>query len=164
MYKIELLSDYHSVETFDCGDEAKNRFLARFALQNSKGGLGRTYVAVRPAGGETIHGYYTISSSSVKFDNLPPSRLPKYPIPAILIGKLAVDIRSQHRGLAKVLLQDALKRALAVAEEVGVFLVEIKAVNDTVRDFYVKRGFREMLDDPLKLYMSVKTIRSLVSR
>ncbi len=71
MYKIELLTEHHAVDSFNCGDENKNKFLQKYALQNSKGGLGRTYIAVKPGDTTKVYGYYTISSSAVKFESLP---------------------------------------------------------------------------------------------
>ena len=163
MYKIELLTDNHFIDSFDCGDEDKNKFLQKYALQNSKGGLGRTYVAVRPADNTKVYGYYTISSSAVKFENLPESRFfPRYPIPAILIGKLATDEETQKQGLGTALLFDALKRAAGVAEEVGIFLVEIKALNERAKKLYLKTGFVEMIDEPMKLYIGLKKVRKLL--
>lgn len=161
---ISAAHDEIVLAAFDCGDERKNKFLKNFALQNSKGGLGRTFVAVKPDD-ETgkVFGYYTISSSAVKFESLPPAKhLPRYPLPAILIGKLAIDKTAQKQGLGTALLFDALKRSTKVAEEIGVFLIEIKAVNETAKNLYVKIGFLEMLDEPLKLYLSIKKVRQLL--
>lgn len=163
MYKIELLSGDHDVESFDCGDEKKNQFLRKFALQNTKGGLGRTFVAVKPDEPSRIYGYYTISSSSVKFENPPSAHLPRYPLPAILIGKLATDLSAQGMGLGTALLFDALKRSTRVAEEIGIFLVEIHAVDEKARSIYEKRGFTSMQDDPKKMYMNLKKVRKLLN-
>ena len=163
MYKIELLNDNHVVGSFDCGDEKKNEWLGKFALQNSKGGLGRTYVAVKPPDTKSVYGYYTISSSAVKFENPPSSHLPRYPLPAVLIGKLATDNVAQNQGLGTALLFNALKRALKVAEEIGIYLVEIKAVDEKAKDIYIKRGFTPMEDEPMKLYMNLKKVRKAVA-
>lgn len=80
MYRIVLLRDDHALDKFDCGDARKNDWLQKYALQNTKGGLGRTYVAVKLPDERTVYGYYTISSSSVKFEN--PPQGPSHPIPA----------------------------------------------------------------------------------
>ncbi len=162
MYKIELLTADHDTTSFDCGDGKKNEFLRRYALQNTKGGLGRTFVAVEDGGEIRVYGYYTISSSSVKFENPPNAHLPRYPLPTILIGKLATDILAQNQGLGTALLFDALKRATRVAEEIGVFLVEIQAVDERARAIYEKRGFTAMDDSPAKLYMNLKKVRKLL--
>ncbi|CAN5346545.1 GNAT family N-acetyltransferase [soil metagenome] len=163
MYKIELLTGDHGTESFDCGDNKKNEFLHRFGLQNTKGGLGRTYVAVKPPDKTSIFGYYTISSSSIKFEQPPSSHLPRYPLPAVLIGKLATDREAQNQGLGTALLFDALRRVARVADEIGIFLVEIRAVNEKAKDIYVKRGFTPMDDDPLKLFMNLKKVRKLLA-
>lgn len=162
MYKIELLTGTHNTASFDCGDERKNRFLQKFALQNTKGGLGRTYVAVLPDDQTRILGYYTISSSSVKFDELPDINLPRYPLPSILIGKLATDLSAQNQGIGTILLFDALARAARVSEEIGIFVVEIRALNNKARSIYEKRGFTSMRDDPMKMFMNLKKVRKLL--
>ncbi len=162
MYRIELLTGDHDTDLFDCGDEKKNEFLRKYALQNTKGGLGRTFVAVKPPDEKRIYGYYTISSSSVTFENPPSSHLPRYPLPAVLIGKLATDKTAQNQGLGTALLFDALKRAARVAEEIGIFLVEIQAVNGKAKAIYEKRGFTAMDDEPSKLYMNLKKVRKLL--
>ena len=161
MYKIELLTPDHDTDSFDCGDGAKNEFLRKFALQNTKGGLGRTFVAVKPPDKRRIFGYYTISSSAVKFDE-PPPHLPRYPLPTILIGKLATDIKAQNQGLGTALLYNALSRAARVAEDIGVFYVEIRAVNEKAKTIYEKRGFSAMDDDHLKLFMNLMKVRKLL--
>jgi GNAT superfamily N-acetyltransferase len=163
VYKIELLTADHATGVFDCGDEKKNEFLVKFALQNTKGGLGRTYVAIKPPDNTSIYGYYTISSSSVRFEHPPGSHLPRYPLPAILIGKLATAIEAQNQGLGTALLFDALKRAARVAEDIGIFLVEIRAVNEKAKQIYIKRGFTPMDDQPMKLFMNLKKVRKLLS-
>lgn len=162
MYSIQRLSEKHLVHSFDCGVESKNRFLQKFALQNAKGGLGRTYVAVRPPDKSTVFGYYTISSSSVKFENLPTKNLPRYPVPSVLIGKLAIDKKAQGQGLGSALLFDALKRAAHIADEIGVFLVEVKAIDQSAKKFYSKHEFTEMQDSQLSLFLSLKKIRNLL--
>jgi len=164
MYRIELLTGDHDTASFDCGDENKNTFLTKYALQNTKGGLGRTFVAVKPPDELRIYGYYTISSSSVKFESPPSSHLPRYPLPAILIGKLAADIEAQNQGLGAALLFNALKRSARVAEDIGIFLVEIQAVNEKAKSIYEKRGFTPMDDDPLKLFMNLKKVRKLLEK
>lgn len=161
-YFIELITGDHDLESFDCGDERKNVFLTKFALQNTKGGLGRTYVAVEQSEPTVVFGYYTISSSSITFND-PPAHLPRYPLPSVLIGKLATDINAQNQGLGTMLLFDALQRAARVAEEIGIFLVEIDAVNDKARAIYEKRGFTSMKDEPSKMYMNLKKVRKLLS-
>lgn len=158
-FDIEPLTTSHDRQFFDCGEPSLNDFLQRFARQNDDKGLGRTFVAVRP--GETaIWGYYTMSSGAVSFDTVP-EKLPRYPIPIIHIGRLAVDLRARGQELGELLLIDALRRTSMVAEQIGIYAVEVRALNDTARAFYLKYGFAALLDDPLHLYLPMKTIRQL---
>jgi len=156
-YRIEPLGIEHDRAAFDCEEPGLNDFLKRYARQNDQKGLGRTFVAVRP-GDQKIYGYYTISSGSVHFDTIP-EKLPRYPIPVAHLGRLAVDRQAKGQGLGKALLADALKRILAVADQMGVYAVEVFALNEAARDFYIKFGFRPLLDDRQHLYMPMSFIR-----
>ncbi len=92
------------------------------------------------------------------FDTIP-EKLPRYPIPVAHLGRLAVDRQAKGQGLGKALLADALKRILAVADQLGVYAVEVFALNEAARDFYIKFGFRPLLDDRQHLYMPMSFIR-----
>ena len=158
-FEIEPLNSSHGRQLFDCGEPSLNDFLQRFARQNDTRGLGRTFVAVH-AGETAIMGYYTIASGALTFDTVP-EKLPRYPIPVIHIGRLAVDLRARGQGLGEWLLIDALRRAALIAEQLGIYAVEVRALNDAARAFYLKYGFVALLDDPLHLYLPMKTIRQL---
>lgn len=158
-FRIEPLAPTHDRGAFDCGEPSLNDFLKRFARQNDDKGLGRTYAAVLPDESK-IYGYYTVASGAIRFDNVP-EKLPRYPVPVIHLGRLAVDVSATGQGLGKILLLDALKRAASVAEQLGIYAVEVYALNDTARAFYLKYGFAPLLDDELHLYLTVKAIRKL---
>jgi cytidyltransferase-like protein len=151
------LNNEHDRAAFDCEEPSLNDFLKRYARQNDQKGLGRTFVAVRP-GDRKIYGYYTISSGSVQFDTIP-EKLPRYPIPVAHLGRLAVDRQAKGQGLGKALLADALKRVSAVADQLGMYAVEVFALNEAARDFYLKFGFRPLLDDRQHLYLPMSFIR-----
>lgn len=139
-----------------------NRYLSQYARQNDEKGLSRTFVAVSATGAARIHGYYTLSNGSVAFENLPDEqRLPRYPVPTALLGRLAVDRDSQGQGLGTRLLLDALRRSAQVSQEIGVFAVEVVALDEGARAFYTKFGFRPLADDRLHLYMTLKAIHKL---
>lgn len=156
---IESLSSKHDRSSFDCGEQSLNTYLKQYARQNDVKGLGRTYVAVEP-GQTQIEGYYTISTGAVTFEQVP-EKLPRYPIPVVHLGRLAVDLRSQGKALGELLLIDALKRAAQASEQLGIYAVEVRALNENARRFYLKYGFTPLLDDELHLYLSMKTIRKL---
>lgn len=159
-YLVEPLSTRHDRDAFDCGEPSLNDFLKRYARQNDDKGLGRTYVAVRPDDSH-IYGYYTIASASVRFDAIP-EKLPRYPIPMVHLGRLAIDQAAKGQGLGKALLADALARVAGFADHLGIYAVEVYALNEAAKEFYLKFGFTPLLDDPLHLYMPMKTIRKLV--
>jgi len=150
---------------FDCGEPSLNVFFHRYARINDTLGIGRTYVALEAQSGR-VAGYFTISMGAVKSDALPEAarkRLPRYPIPTAHIGRLAVDAGFQGRGLGKLLLVEALSKALAASESVGVYAVDVVALHDRAKAFYLKYGFLEMLDEPLHLFMPLGTIRRVLS-
>lgn len=158
-----LARSHHDRAGFDCGKEVLNIFLRNFARQNDEKGLGRTYVLAE-AGQAAILGYYTISTGEIEFDDVPkPVRkgLPSYPIPVSHIGRLAIDKRMQGKGFGTDLLIDAFRRTLAAAEQIGIHAVEVVALDDEAKRFYLRFGFVELLDDPLHLYLAVGTIRQL---
>jgi hypothetical protein len=92
-HAIELLTAAHNCSQFTCGNDWLDKYLRKHALRNQQKGYGKTYVAVRE-GGARVDGYYTVSMSSVQFENLPDdlrfAGMPKYPMPAAHIGCLAV--------------------------------------------------------------------------
>jgi GNAT superfamily N-acetyltransferase len=158
-YVIEPLNTSHDRESFDCGEPGLNDFLKRFARQNDEKGLGRTFVAVE-AGSHVIKGYHTISTGSLKFDNVP-EKLPRYPIPVAHLGRLAVDVSARGQGLGEYLLLDALARIAAIAEQIGVYAIEVYALSEQAKNFYLKYGFKPLLDDTLHLYLPMKAVRKL---
>lgn len=158
-YTVEILNKNHNRKNFDCGEESLNTFLAKFARQNSERGLGRTFVAVLPDD-ETVYGYYTISGGAVRFETVP-DKLPRYPIPVVLLGRLAVDIKAKGAGLGEYLLLDALKKAAQFSDELGIYAVEVYALNEQAKKFYQKYGFLELLDDALHLHLPIQTIKEL---
>lgn len=162
-WRIELLDKSHQRDVFDCGEETLNTFLRSHAGQNARRDISRTYVAL-PIESEVVAGYYTLSSGSVGFENLPAEatkRLPKYPVPTAHLGRLAVDRTFQGRGLGGLLLIDALKRVRDTADSIGIHAVTVDALNASARRFYEAHGFQSLRDDKLHLFLPMATIRKL---
>ncbi len=138
-------------------------WLKQRASQFEKRDLSRTYVAVRP-GSSIVLGYYAISNHRVDYQDLPADQakgLPRIDVPVILLGRLAVDRTAQGAGLGSLLLVDVLRRSTLLSEIVGVRAVEVEAVDDAARGFYLKYGFTPLLDDPLHLILPIQVIRKL---
>lgn len=160
-WRIELLNDRHERGGFACGKASLDVFLHTQAGQYHRKGVGRTYVAVRPDEARVI-GYYTLAASSVAFADIPKAlskKLPKHPVPTILLGRLAVDLTARGIGLGSGLLADALHRALQVAEQLGVFAVHAHAIDDEAKAFYAHFGFVPLLDQERHMMLPLATIR-----
>lgn len=157
---IESLTKQHNRANFDCGEESLNNFLKKYARQNDERGLGKTFVVVEENTTEIL-GYYTLSSGSVTFEEVP-ENLPRYPVPVAHLGRLAVDKKAKGKGLGEVLLIDALRRVLKIADQLGIYAVEVIALNESAKKFYLKYGFKSLLDDDLHLYLSIRTIKKLL--
>ena len=153
-----ILDKSHDTSTFNCGIKALNNFVQKYALQNIRNRSVRTFVAVE---NNQILGYYSLVAASVEHCVVPPrikKGLGKYPIPVILIARLAVDISMQGKGLGKGLLKDALLRILGVAESVGVRAVLVHAKDEKAKNFYLKFGFESSPIDEYHLYLLIKDI------
>jgi GNAT superfamily N-acetyltransferase len=151
------LGKQHKRETFDCGEQSLNEFLKKYAQQNSEKGFGRTFVATLPDENDVL-GYYTISSGSISFE-IVPEKLPRYPIPTVHLGRLATDVNSRGQGLGELLLIDVLRRTVLVAAKLGVYAVELYALTDNAKSFYLKYGFVALTDDEKHLYLPVETLK-----
>lgn len=155
---IETLDKKHDKKNFDCGELSLNDFLQKYAGQNAKRGLGKTFVTVLPDD-KKVCGYYNLSSGSVEFEDFH-EKLPRYPIPTVHLGRLAVDNSMKGQGLGAILLIDALERTVKVADELGIYAVELYSLTENAKQFYLKFGFIELKDDKKHLYLPIATLRS----
>jgi len=131
-WTIEPLNSSQEREPFSCGKELLDKFLKTLVSQYEKRRLGRTFVATNP-GDKRVLGYYTIAAGSFALSCLPESarkKLPKHPVPTIHLGRLAVDLTCQGQGLGKDLLFHFLARAMTLSEELGVFAVDVWAMDN----------------------------------
>ena len=160
---IEKLGKLHDRSIFTCGNPILDDWLRQRAGQFEKRDLARTYVAVR-RGLSIVLGYYALSTHRVGYEALPDEQakgLPRLDVPVVLLGRLAVDRTVQGQGLGALLLVDALRRAEYLAEQVGIRAVEVDAIDDAARRFYLKFGFVPLLDGPQHLFLSMQLIRKL---
>jgi GNAT superfamily N-acetyltransferase len=162
-WAIRRLGKSHDRAAFDCGQSVLNEWLKDRAGQFDRRDLSRTFVATREKE-LTVVGYYAISSHRVVYDVLPDSEakgLPHLDVPVVLIGRLAVDRSVQGQGLGSLLLVDALRRSADISLQLGIRAVEVDAIDEAARNFYMKFGFRPLLDDPRHLFMPMHEIRKL---
>lgn len=163
---VPLDKAVHDRAAFACGVDSLDQYLKRQASQDQKRDVARAYVLTDVTeGARTIYGYYTLSSSAVDLTALPePLRkgLPGYPlVPVVLLGRLAVDQRFKGQGIGKVLLADALARALEVSVQVAVWAVIVDALDEGAAEFYRHFGFLPLPGTPRTLVLPVTTLRLL---
>lgn len=152
-------------DPFNSGFPDLDRYLKQYAKKNDEKGIARTYVAFASQDSQIIAGYYSCCASVVDHEELPAElreSLPRYPSPAILIGKLAVDQSRQGKGLGKRLLFHALENAVDVSQKVGVYAITVDAIDEEAKSFYKKYGFLEYQDTPLSLFISMTTIKRAI--
>lgn len=154
------LSADHDVDVFDCGVAALDEWLKRRARRNEAEGAPRTLVA---CSGRRVGGYHSLAAGSV-FHAVATARARRNmpdPVPVILLGRLAVDRHWQGRGLGAGLLRDALLRALAAGETVGVRAVAVHAISAEAHAFYERHGFRASPIEPMTLIVTTEEIRRM---
>jgi GNAT superfamily N-acetyltransferase len=149
---VVLLETRHDRSQFDCGVHSLNSYLKQYALQNQKKGMVRNYVTCR---GMHVLGYYSLAYGSVAQSEAPAhlvKGIGKYPIPVMILARLAVDRREQRAGLGKALLKNSMLRTLQAAEIAGLRAIFVQAKDDVARQFYSKYGFIPSPGDPLQLF------------
>ena len=150
--------------SFDCGYPELNLYLRHYAYKNDLLSIGKTFVAETET--QEIVGYLTLSTAQIVVDSLPDELregLPRYPVPAFRIGKLAVDLRFQGCGVGSWILTQAFQKALDVSQSVGLFAVVVDAIDDKAKSFYVKYGFTPFEGHPLTLFFPLATIKAAMN-
>jgi predicted N-acetyltransferase YhbS len=134
---------------FDCGRASLNVWFRRHALRNQQSGASRTNIICDAEGG-AIAGFVSLSAAQIAraWVAKPDQRNRPDPLPAILLGQLAVDQRYQNRGCARSLLLFALATSLRMSREIGCFGVLVYPLDDAVRAFYARFGFETLPGDP----------------
>jgi GNAT superfamily N-acetyltransferase len=164
-WREEPIGRHHDRDSFDSGSAELNEYLKRYARQNHESGGAKTFVAVAPADPTRVLGYYAISPGAVAFARLPPRvtrKLGRYEVPVFRLGRLAVGLASQGRGLGGDLLLAAGERALAVAAQVGGVALAIDAKDSPAAAWYARFGAMPLLDDPLKLILPLSVVAEAI--
>jgi GNAT superfamily N-acetyltransferase len=143
------LSEEDDRSRFDCGRDSLNGWFQRHAWQNHAGGISRVSVLCEIRTGSIV-GYVTLSAAQIEREFLakPQRRNKPDPVPATLLGQLAIDRDYQGQGHARSLLAFALSAALRASREVGSFGVLTHPLDDEIRELYRRWGFEDVPFDP----------------
>lgn len=157
---IVELGKGHARDDFSCGEPALDKYLRERASQDQRRRVSRVFVAEGESRKQVI-GFYTLSAGSVEARSFPSplsAKLPKYPIPVALIGRLAVDRRFQRIGLGGYLLADAFERVLLASQSIAVFAVIVDAKDDRAMAFYRRFGFEGFSQMERRLFLPLATV------
>jgi ribosomal protein S18 acetylase RimI-like enzyme len=158
---VRALDSRHDRAGFRCGVVALDDYLQKRARQDVKRRVSRVFAATAREHPDTIVGYYTLSSLSIELESLPEFRarkLPRHPVPAALLGRLAVDCRAQGQGVGRMLLVDALKRTLAVSDEIAIYAMVVDAINEQAQGFYEQFGFLPLGSGGRRLFLPLQSV------
>lgn len=164
--KIEQLGSHHNRIGFSCGVESLNRYLKTQANQDVKRKANGVFILVDPLEPAEVLGYYTLCATSIAKGEVPNDaikHIPRYPsVSATLLGRLAVSVHQQKKGLGALLLVDAMKRAYACASSIGSSMIVVDAIDEQAAAFYKAHGFVK-LPDSLRLILPMQCIAKLTS-
>jgi predicted N-acetyltransferase YhbS len=152
----------HDVAGFSCGNDTLDRWLVRNAGQSERRDAARTFVAASTAA--DVLGYYTLVAGQIEQKEATPpvskglSR--HFPVPVVILARLAVDRSSQGQGLGPRLLADGLDRVCRAAADVAVRAVLVHAVDDRAAAFYERFGFRGNTATPRTLMVTLAELRA----
>jgi ribosomal protein S18 acetylase RimI-like enzyme len=157
-FRPEPLDDHHDRSGFSCGDEALDRYFKTQVTQDIRRRLSNCFVAVE-CETEIVAGFYTLASAGIPMTDLPPEmtkRLPRYAsVPAVRIGRLAVDLRFRRKGLGGALLINAASRVFS--SDAATYALLVDAKNDQAVAFYEHHGFERFVSQPRTLFLALAT-------
>jgi len=162
-WREEPISRSHDRQAFDCGSDALNDYLRRYARQNHESDEAKTFVAVDVDGDpRSILGYYTITPAAIPLDVIPTEFMRgrgRYDLPVFLLARLGVAVAYQGQGLGSELLHAAGERAIRAASEIGGVALAIDAKDEQATAWYRRFGAVSLDDSPLTLLLPLDTLR-----
>jgi GNAT superfamily N-acetyltransferase len=158
-----LLSVDHKLENFESGESSLDDWLKKRAVKNNVSGASRCFVIANKD--KEVIGYYCLSAGAIVRDSAPKAMQRNMPgcLPVLILGRLAIDKKYHNQGLGSALLRDAMMRSVTIAKDVGVFAVLIHSLTEQAKRFYLSRGFVESPIDSMTLFMTLETIRSILT-
>lgn len=160
-FRVVPLEATHERTSFTSGSEPLDTYFRQQVMQDIRRRITACFVVINQD--ERLAGYYTLASASLLLTDLPEAmvkKLPRYPsVPAVRLGRLAVDQAFKGQGLGSALLADALARALR--SEIATYAMIVDSKDKSAADFYAHHGFMALPDSPLTLFLPLATARKL---
>jgi GNAT superfamily N-acetyltransferase len=161
-FRIEKLARQHALESFDCGQDALNRYLVRYAWANQQANAAQSYLGLAD---DAVIGFYTLVVGEVSFESAP-SRLTKglarHPVPVMLLARLAVSVQWHGKRVGAGLLKDAMLRTLSAADIAGIRALLVHAKDEQANAFDQRFDFVPSPTDPLHLYVLIKDLKRVI--
>ncbi|MCX5871020.1 MAG: GNAT family N-acetyltransferase [Deltaproteobacteria bacterium] len=154
----EPINITHCLDNFDCGIQVLNQWMKRQALANESSGASRTFVVCENRFiKQHVIGFYALATGSVRPGDAPGSikRQMPDPIPVMVLGRLAVDLHWQKKGVGSALLKDAVLRTRTVAKQAGIRALIVHALSDKAKNFYLHYGFQESPFNQMTLMLNL---------
>lgn len=150
------------LDGFECGEPSLDDWLKRRALKNQASDASRCFVICED---RAVIGYYCLSAGGIGRVAAPKRLQRNMPeqLPVLLLGRLAIDRRYHNRGLGSALLRDAMLRAVHIAGDTGVFALMVHSLNESATQFYLSRGFVQSPLQPMTLFMTLATVRTILA-
>lgn len=162
-YRIEPLGDQHDRAAFSCGVPPLDAYIQQPARQDMERNLAAVFILT--SNSKSVAGFYTLSAHSIQAAALPEElakKLPRFPLPVTLLGRMAVSKSLQGQRLGELLLMHALERAWLGSQQVASWAVVVDA-KEGARDFYLKHEFIPFPSQPDRLFLPMRTIEKLLT-
>jgi GNAT superfamily N-acetyltransferase len=161
-YSIRSLDSAIETASFRCGQLALDEYIHRYASQDVRRNVARVFIATPQNESRRLAGFFTLSAASVRCSDLPQSlakKLPHYPVPVALIGRLAVGNDFQGKGLESILLADACQKVANASATLAVVGIVVDAKDEGAASFYRHFGFVNMPGQPARLLLPAKAFQ-----
>jgi GNAT superfamily N-acetyltransferase len=161
LYNIRSFDKLVDTALFQSGQPLLDQYIQRYASQDVKRQVSRVFIATPTNNTTQLAGFFTLSAGSIRCSDLPNSlakKLPHYPIPVALIGRLAVDYRFQGKGLGSILLADACRKVINASATLAVVGIVVEAKDAVASNFYQHFGFTPLPGVSSRLILPISAI------
>ena len=166
LLRPQRLNASHDLSGFDCGEDSLNLWLVNHARQADTSGSARTFVVLESETSSVV-GYFSLTVGQIDVVDAPArvaAGMGRFPIPVVLVARLAVDTKWQSKGLGRSMLREAVLKTLALSENVGVRAMLVHPLNEEAEAFYMKYGFVKSPVREKQLLLLLKDARKTFSQ